>query len=166
MIKLIAHRGNIEGPQPELENSPSYIKSALMEGYDVEIDLWCIDSSSLYLGHDEPQYPISLEFIKQERLWIHCKNIEALEFCKDHSIQNPYFFHDIDETTLTSNGYFWTFPGKHLTKYSIAVMPERVPHWLDHTPTIIGICSDFLIEFKDYCIKKQKNDNIINQSIR
>jgi hypothetical protein len=150
MTILIAHRGNIDGPNPELENKPCYIESTLLQGYDVEIDLWCFPNYVLYLGHDEPQYPISLEFLRKERLWIHCKNIPALEFCKNNYIQNPYFFHDIDDTTLTSNGLFWTFPGKKLTKYSIAVMPERSLGWLDDKPNIIGICSDFVITFKDY----------------
>ena len=149
MTILIAHRGNINGFRSEDENRPSYILQTLSKGYNVEIDLWYIDSS-LYLGHDEPQYQITFDFLQQDKLWIHCKNIKALEFCKDNNIQNPYFFHDIDETTLTSNGFFWTYPGKQLTKYSIAVMPERSPGWLKDKPDIIGICSDSLIEFKDY----------------
>ena len=37
---LISHRGNINGRQPNLENLPEYIDSALELGYDVEIDIW------------------------------------------------------------------------------------------------------------------------------
>lgn len=147
-MKLIAHRGNINGPNPQNENNPSYLLETLSKGYDIEIDLWCVNNN-LYLGHDEPQYTITLDFLQKNNLWIHCKNIPALEYCKDRNITNPYFFHDQDDTTLTSNGLFWTFPGKFLTKHSIAVMPERSPGWLTRNMNIFGICSDLLIEFKD-----------------
>ena len=36
---LIAHRGNVSGPNPEMENNPLYIDRALEKGYDVEIDI-------------------------------------------------------------------------------------------------------------------------------
>ena len=38
-MKIISHRGNIRGPNPEKENRPSYIDCALGNGYDVEIDI-------------------------------------------------------------------------------------------------------------------------------
>jgi hypothetical protein len=74
-MKLIAHRGNTEGPNPLEENKPEYIEQAISEGYDSEIDLWCKDHS-FYLGHDEPQYEISALWLykNKEYLWIHCKN--------------------------------------------------------------------------------------------
>ena len=37
-MKLIAHRGNIDGPSDE-QNSPDYIDNALSLGYDAEIDV-------------------------------------------------------------------------------------------------------------------------------
>jgi hypothetical protein len=37
---LIAHRGNINGPNKEHENSPGYILNAIELGYDVEVDIW------------------------------------------------------------------------------------------------------------------------------
>ena len=36
---LIAHRGNIDGPNPEMENNPQYIDKAIDSGYNVEIDV-------------------------------------------------------------------------------------------------------------------------------
>lgn len=42
MIK-IAHRGNINGKLPEMENSPNYVMAAIEKGYDCEIDLWCLE---------------------------------------------------------------------------------------------------------------------------
>ena len=39
---LIAHRGLINGPSKELENSPSSIDLAFSKGYHCEIDVWYI----------------------------------------------------------------------------------------------------------------------------
>lgn len=36
-MKIISHRGNISGPDPELENNPMYITKALDAGFDVEL---------------------------------------------------------------------------------------------------------------------------------
>ena len=56
-MKLIAHRGNIFGPNLDRENNPDYILEALDYGCDVEIDLWVKDND-LFLGHSSPEYPI------------------------------------------------------------------------------------------------------------
>ena len=61
-MKVIAHRANIDGPNPQTENSPSQIKYAISKNYDCEIDLWYTDDK-LYLGHDFPQYNIDLSFL-------------------------------------------------------------------------------------------------------
>ncbi len=37
---LISHRGNIDGPNTDNENKPSYIASAINRGYDCEVDFW------------------------------------------------------------------------------------------------------------------------------
>ena len=41
-MKLIAHRGNISGPNPEKENHPDYILEAIRLGYvpEEEYDNW------------------------------------------------------------------------------------------------------------------------------
>ena len=78
MIK-IAHRGLIDGPNKEIENHPDTIQKSLEKGYDAEIDLWVIDDK-LYLGHDEAQYNTTEEFINTKGLWIHAKNLEALQW--------------------------------------------------------------------------------------
>jgi glycerophosphoryl diester phosphodiesterase len=41
-MKLIAHRGNTEGPNPLEENKPEYIEEAIENGFDVEIDIWFV----------------------------------------------------------------------------------------------------------------------------
>lgn len=142
---LISHRGNISGKNPESENSPEYIVEAIELGYSVEIDLWLIDDT-YFLGHDFPQYKININWILQRKLflWIHCKNINAIEEIKKNSKQIiyegiNYFFHDKDDVTITSKGYLWVYPGKQPVKNSIAVLPEIFEDDLSHC---IGICSD------------------------
>ena len=77
---LIAHRGNITGANPEKENTIKYLLKALDEGFECELDLWFIDNG-FYLGHDSPDEIIDEDFLLKysDYLWIHCKNIEALE---------------------------------------------------------------------------------------
>jgi hypothetical protein len=150
-MKLIAHRGNINGPDPLKENNPDYIEQAIAEGYDVEIDIrYGALNNKLYLGHDEPQYPITWFWLGKyiDNLWIHCKNIEALyEFSRGTSGFN-YFWHQEDDFTLTSKNYIWTYPGKTYTPKSIIVMPEwetDVNEFVDLIAyNCYAICSDYV----------------------
>ena len=73
-MKIISHRGNIRGCIPERENAPSYIDCAIGNGYDVEIDVWSVQGD-LWLGHDEPQYKVTWNWIfqRQDNLWLHLK---------------------------------------------------------------------------------------------
>lgn len=146
----ISHRGNIDGKNEVRENSPYYIMEALAMGFDVEIDVWYVDGG-WWLGHDEPQYPIDLEWIQQRshNLWVHCKNIGAVEYfyenendCKDIN----WFWHEEDTLTLTSYGYIWVYPGKQPIKKSIAVMPEINN---DNVTYCYGICSDIIKKYKN-----------------
>ena len=137
MIK-ISHRGNVHGPNPALENHPDYILQAIQWGFDVEIDLWYVNEQ-YFLGHDEPQYSIHFEFLQHPKLWVHCKNTEAV--VQLHGSNIHYFWHENDTLTLTSKGFIWAFPGKQPIKSSIAVMPEL---YQDSLESCIGICSDFV----------------------
>ena len=146
---LISHRGNIDGRIPEKENHPNYIDAAIKAGYDVEVDLWEIDGE-LFLGHDEPQYPIDFDWLEDRSsvLWIHCKNIEALVSCSDDDYSLAmlnYFWHEEDTVTLTSFNWIWAYPGKQPIKGSIAVMPEINN---DDISEAAGVCSDFIKNYK------------------
>ena len=55
------------------------------------------------------------------------------------------FWHQEDDATLTSKGYIWAYPGKQPIKNSIAVMPEI---YSDDVSKCIGICSDYIINYK------------------
>ena len=145
---LISHRGNINGKNPHLENKPEYIEEALNLGYDVEIDLWLVDNK-LMLGHDEPQYEVDWnQWLnhKTHKLWIHCKNIEAMVWMQENTKDVNYFWHEKDTMTLTSFGYMWVYPGKQPIKGSIAVMPEIHN---DNVDVCVGICSDYINDYKN-----------------
>jgi len=144
---LISHRGNINGRIKEVENQPDYIDNAIKLGYDVEIDIWAIEGT-FHLGHDEPQYGITLDWLneRKDRLWIHCKNIEAVEFFNLLFETYNYFWHQEDTITLTSKGFIWAYPGKQPINRSIAVMPEL---FNDDISQCLGICSDRIFNFKN-----------------
>lgn len=145
-MKLISHRGNINGRIKDAENKPEYINDTITLGYDVEIDLWC-KNGILWLGHDKPEYKIDVEFIlnRMEKLWVHCKNIESVIFFKNLSHNVNYFWHETDTLTLTSKNYIWVYPGKQPIENSIAVMPEI---YNDDTSLCYGICSDYIEKYK------------------
>tara|TARA_B100000676_G_C17802425_1_gene692943 strand:- start:39 stop:476 length:438 start_codon:yes stop_codon:yes gene_type:complete len=139
---FISHRGNTNGINKKFENNPAYIKSAINNGYNVEIDVWY--KNAFFLGHDGPKFKVSQKFLENKKLWCHAKNLEALE--KLQKIKTKYFWHQEDDYTLTSNGYIWTYPGKKLSKKSICVLPEL--HKKKLTTSISGICSDFIEKYK------------------
>ena len=142
---LISHRGNIEGKNTDKENHPDYIDQALSLGYQVEIDVWLINNE-LFLGHDEPQYPINQEWLydRISKLWVHCKNIQAIEWFNSIGRFN-YFWHENDTVTLTSKQDIWAYPGKQPIKNSIAVMPEIYD---EDVSQCLGVCSDYIKNYK------------------
>ncbi len=143
----IAHRGNTNGKFESYENEPNYIDMAIKRGFEVEIDIWCIDNQ-IYLGHDEPQYGIDFRWLRDRitKLWVHCKNLEALVLLKNCGYDVNYFWHQEDDFTITSMGYFWTYPGKELSSNSVAVMPETKE--FKDIEKAYAICSDYVEKIK------------------
>ena len=143
---LISHRGNLEGPNPKRENSQSYIQETLDKGFNVEIDVWVIDNK-IFLGHDSPQYAVEEIWLllHKKHLWIHCKNISAINYFANKLKLFNYFWHENDTLTLTSKNYIWAYPGKQPIKNSIAVMTE-IYH--DDVSQCLGICSDYIQNWK------------------
>ena len=144
LTKLISHRGNLVGPEPSQENKPSTILESINHGFDCEIDIWFINEE-LFLGHDEPSYKTSLDFLSEihQFIWIHCKNFEALEYFNLTNKFN-YFWHEEDRFTITSSGFIWTYPGNVVGGNSVIV---------DNNKTITeyscyGVCSDYISLYK------------------
>lgn len=137
-MKLISHRGNTNGLS-NLQNHPDQIEKVLSLGFDCEIDLWFEDNKN-FLGHDYPQYEVDEEFLKLDGLWIHCKNLAALEICP---IGSNYFWHQEDDRTLTSKGHIWTFPNQKVGKKSIIVDNDK--NWKSKNYDCFGVCSDYIL---------------------
>ena len=150
MLKLISHRGNIDGKSDRFENNPNYIDDALDMGFDAELDLRYYQNT-FWLGHDSPEYEVNLIWLtdRKEYLWIHCKDLITISKLRELQINNKinlnYFFHDTDDCTITSKGDLWVYPGKQPIKNSISVMPEL---YNDDVSLCKGICSDSIIKWK------------------
>jgi hypothetical protein len=141
-MKIISHRGNLNGPNPSTENSIPAINIALSHGFDVEIDIWH-KNNNWYLGHDKPQYLIDESFLQNKKLWCHAKNLNALYLMLKNKKINC-FWHQNDEFALTSKGYIWTYPTKDTRDNSIIVLrseKDKIPK------KCFGICLDFPLKY-------------------
>lgn len=138
---LIAHRGNINGSNPNFENDPRYLQEALAGGFHVEVDVWSLNGMFM-LGHDAPQYVVNSDFLRDSRVWCHAKNELAMDDL--WSLGAHYFWHENDERTLTSQGWVWTHPRAKLTRLmSVQVdaelkLPERINEYAS------AVCSDYV----------------------
>lgn len=147
-MKIISHRANIHGPNGKNENQKSSIRNCIDLGYDVEIDIRLIDGK-LYLGHDKPDVIITKDelIMIKNKVWVHCKNLEALSFFKQIDEGFNFFWHEEDSYTLTSKGYIWAYPGKQLSPECICVMPELncpINNIKElRNLSIKGICTDY-----------------------
>jgi len=143
---VISHRANLEGPSSK-ENSIENIYTCLARGIDVEIDVWWKDGN-FFLGHDQPEtLLLSQKLLLEQGVWCHAKNLEAAEKLRD--INAHYFWHQEDDFTITSRGFFWTYPGRKLGSNSIAVLPELD---LDNENfhLALGVCTDYPLRYISY----------------
>jgi hypothetical protein len=142
-MKFIAHRGNINGPNSRLENNPEYILNTINLGFDCEVDVRLVDGI-FYLGHDLPQYKICIDFLLNncDKLWVHCKNIEALDLLINYKQLN-IFWHNNDEYTITSKQFIWSYIGMKTTTNVICVMPELANNYRIDYQNCYAICSDY-----------------------
>lgn len=137
-MKIIAHRGNLHGPNPSTENKPNTILRAIAMGLECEIDVWYVNGQ-YYLGHDYPETPVTYHFLEffKESLWIHCKHLDALVQLKDTF---NCFYHDKDIYTLTSKGYIWGNINSPTHSKVVQVMPEKSGTF---SPDCYAICTDY-----------------------
>ena len=147
-MKIICHRANLNGSESWLENKPEQIDRCINLGYDVEVDVRYDPLTQVFwLGHDEPSYKTSRDFLfrHKEKLWCHAKNHKAFfNLLKDNL---HCFWHDDDTYTLTSKSIIWAYPGSKLNNRCICVMPE-INYSLDiikdlRNLCISGICTDY-----------------------
>ena len=142
-MKIISHRGNLNGSSTDLENHPTYIQAAIGAGYEVEVDVWYIDTKFV-LGHDNPQYEVDKKWLKELPLWCHAKNESALcEMLKEHI---HCFWHENDRFTLTSKGVPWCFPNnyqKNGITVSLGIKENNFSH------NILGVCTDYPLTWRN-----------------
>ncbi len=145
MTKLIAHRGNTNGKNPERENSPEYIMEALNKGYHVEVDVHSKDGY-LYLGHNEPKYKVKQKLLRFDRIICHAKDKEAFQIMLEDG-EIHCFWHENDDYTITSKGLVWVFPSKPLLPNSVCVLPENsTTENIEGIENCYAICSDHVEE--------------------
>jgi hypothetical protein len=143
-MKIISHRGNLNGPDISTENRPDQILKALNHKFDCEVDLW-VDNGKFFLGHDNPCYEIERDFLKKDGLWIHAKNFNAINFLAETNLH--WFWHEHDKMTLTSRGERWCYPGFYCTN-GITVLEDMVfPEKLDKL-LCKGFCTDYPMKYK------------------
>jgi len=149
-MMYIAHRGNTDGPRPELENSPDYIDKAISDGFYAEVDVRKSNMiGEFIMGHDYGEHNLPIEWFEERRghLFIHAKDLETYTYFTSHGKWNV-FWHQNDDYTLTSAGYIWTYPGSMLNEKTICVMPETMVYSRQDLSRCLGICSDFVINYR------------------
>jgi hypothetical protein len=144
MTKLISHRGNLNGPDPQNENHPDYILAATAQGFEVEIDLW-FSEGNFALGHDEPSYEIKEDFLRSHGFYIHAKSLETLDQLLTKYPYLHFFWHDQDKFTLTSRKFIWTFPNENVTNRSIIVCKTKQEVKKYSTSECYAICTDYIL---------------------
>ena len=148
---IIAHRGNLTGPEVERENSPSYIDAAIAAGFPVEVDLRSKDGE-LWLGHDNPQYPITQEwlFARRKDLWIHIKDYCSAVLMGQLKENYQFFCHQSDDFTITSTGHVWVHDLENeITKECIVPLLDR-KSIIDFTQKeFFAICTDYVYECEE-----------------
>ena len=100
-MKLISHRGNINGVEPSKENDPSYIDLAL-ESYEVEIDIRLVKNEFM-LGHDLGQYLVTKDWLQDraKKLWVHCKDYQSFSSLCETNIKA--FYHSVEPCVAVRN---------------------------------------------------------------
>lgn len=164
-MRVISHRGNINGPKSCKENHPDSILAALNQGFDCEIDVWFI-KSEFFLGHDFPEYKINRDFMWENgNLWIHCKDFGALEelsCCKD--LNNNVFYHNVDDYTITSKGFVWAYPGKKVGRNCVIVVKDTFEYdCIEHKSIISGVCTDYPLDVQSKYLSSLDEGSLTTQ---
>lgn len=161
---LYSHRGNTNGPNPKLENTPDYIDKALAENFFVEIDIWC-DNKMYFLGHDGPENKISFDWLQERKnkLVIHAKNFKAFSDLTFNHLNRDselsVFFHEKDKYSLVHNarnkygiiveGIIWAHDINNVnSKCILPLISKEQLFKYKSKKQIWGICSDYVKQIK------------------
>lgn len=166
-MKIISHRGNLYGPNREMENTIDAISSALDKGFDIEIDVWYL-AGKFWLGHDQPDRSFQIDLLdawsKKGEIYVHCKNIWAAQFfLEDYGYKfRPVFpfMHDKDPAVFLHNEIIWVHPNavysvdETLSKKCIVVMPElkTIKYQVNLDLSLenwYGVCTDYPVDVRN-----------------
>lgn len=163
---FISHRGNINGRNPEMENSHLYIQEAMDAGFHVEIDIW-VENNKLFLGHDKPETLVHLDWLieRKDRLWIHAKNAESL-FYLTHHTDLMVFFHEQERYSMIQNGrnargeivrgVIWAHDLEELNDNCIIPLLSKEDIAKKPSQKILGVCSDYIgLFFNKFVVNDQ-----------
>ena len=146
-MKIISHRGNLNGPNSCRENSPEAIFRASSYGYNVEVDLWIINNC-FYFGHDIPKYKITKDFIEKisNNTFFHIKCCIEAEL----STKLNYFIQNEEPQVITSAGQIWCHSSYPIFNWkSILTLSETQNIFLDEKLNkCYGICTDYPNKWK------------------
>jgi hypothetical protein len=147
-MRLISHRGNTMGPDPSRENNPQYIQAAIDKGYDVEVDARLLQGG-IFLGHDRPDYQVDLPWLvaRKDRLWIHTKNFQAIDFLIPHDLR--VFYHQHERHVVIGNTRaLWSCDLSEANGRSVVPMMglEEIQRYKSLAPGFHGVCSDYVEE--------------------
>jgi glycerophosphoryl diester phosphodiesterase len=135
---IIAHRGNVNGPDASAENTVAHVDAALAAGFDVEVDVWKVGEAYM-LGHDAPEIEVNAAWLRQPGMWCHAKNVEALVSMQSDSIH--CFWHETDAYTVTSRNRLWCYPG-NFDRSGITVVTGGPETATAQSGGFAGVCTD------------------------
>jgi hypothetical protein len=146
---FISHRGNIDGPIPERENSPDYIDEAIKFGVDVECDVRY--DNGFWLGHDERQYKVDESWLlkRSQHLWLHAKDFESLKLLARHRSYYRVFWHQNDNFSLVGMHHIWCH-GQTDNLKSECIIPLLSKDEVINCnySGFGGVCSDYILDCK------------------
>lgn len=162
-MKIFSHRGNIDGPNPDRENSPEYIDEAIALGFFVEVDIRFIDDK-FWLGHDEAKHVVSMKWLETRRtkILLHCKNLDVCQILPRMGFS--YFVHSQDKMALISHGEIWLHDLSYkpdspswVNLYGDCIIPLITKEQLsliDQFESASGICTDYPNELRQRTLGK------------
>lgn len=150
-MRVIAHRGNLTGPDPEKENTWAAVRKCARLDIDAEIDFWVKDNR-LCMGHDENNLEqVSLYQFRELKIniYAHCKNLDALQFLGQNTPGNMIpFSHDVDDFVALRNGEIWAHPNylKNIKDKTMVIAMTWGEPVKEELLGFAGVCTDWPLE--------------------
>lgn len=150
-MKIISHRGNLNGASCIEENTKKYIDIAIENSFDVEIDLWKLNNE-YFLGHDSPDHNVTLEWLSKRRnkLWIHTKNFNAFEALLENKNKFKFFYYTSEPIVLVSNMKIWCHQHDKISNPKNCIVPLLSKTCLikNKETNWHGVCTDYPLFLK------------------